>query len=53
VIGVADNVHFLGLQHTITPQVIRYNPMIRECYSIKLEGNDMHDRLAAIEKIWK
>jgi putative ABC transport system permease protein len=52
VIGVAENVHFLGLQRPIDPQAILYNPMIRETYSIKLSGHDMHDRLTAIEKVW-
>ncbi len=53
VIGVTADIHQLGLRRPIDPEVILFAPINRNSYSIKMEGNDMHDRQAAVEKIWR
>lgn len=52
VIGVVASYHHQGLQKPLDPMVIVLTPNIRQYYSVKLDGKNAQQMLAAVGKEW-
>ncbi len=52
IVGVIGNVHHLGLRRPIDPQLMLFQPNVRDDYSIKLQSADLSGQAAAIQKVW-
>ena len=52
IIGVVSNYHQLGLSRSMLPVIFVPKPEINNYYSIKLQTGNVHQAVAAIEKIW-
>jgi putative ABC transport system permease protein len=52
IVGVTSNVHHLGLRRPIDPQLILYQPNVRDDYSIRLQSANFSSQLTAIQKVW-
>lgn len=50
--GVVSNFHNEGLQKKVQPIVFILRPGSREYYSVKMGKENIHQKVAAIEKLW-
>jgi len=53
VVGVMDDFHFEGLQKTIEPLVMDYNPQSMQYLSLRLQTADRRTTIAAISSAWR
>lgn len=52
VVGVVASYHHQGLQKPLDPMIILLTPNVRQYYSVKLEGKNAQQMLAAIQNKW-
>lgn len=53
IVGVVQDFHFRSLQETIKPLTMRIEPGGSELVSIKIDGGNIKETVAAVEQKWK
>ncbi|WP_026632297.1 ABC transporter permease [Dyadobacter alkalitolerans] len=53
IVGVVKDFHFRSLQETIKPLTMRIEPRGSELVSIKIDGSNIKETVAAVEQKWK
>ncbi|TDE18530.1 ABC transporter permease [Dyadobacter psychrotolerans] len=53
IVGVIKDFHYRSLQEKITPLTMRIEPRSSDLVSVKIDGENMKETIAAIENRWK
>jgi putative ABC transport system permease protein len=52
IVGVVKDFHFAGMRHKIEPLAVFYNPNPSGNLSLKLQGGNIEETLAVLERAW-